>query len=237
MKTWSPDDTRWKEEWELKKPKSMRFIKHGTHDQSTHGRKGGGSGSGSAESKHPTVKSNPELRDALSDYVVQYPRGAGHQVVNGSLRKQPGYDNVTPEFQAEIDSRVTQLDKLVELSPPLSEETTVYRGIGTPFARELETVGVGGSFTDRGFTSVSTDRGIATGFPSNPTGNVIEIVLPKGTKAIVPSRFFSERTVGTTDLVQEKELILGRGTTFEILEIVDNVETGVGKIIRVGVKK
>ena len=66
---------------------------------------------------------------------------------------------------------------------------------------------------------------------------MIEIVLPKGTKAIVPSRFFSERTVGTTDLVQEKELILGRGTTFEILEIVDNVETGVGKIIRVGVKK
>jgi hypothetical protein len=101
----------------------------------------------------------------------------------------------------------------------------------------LEQVGVGGSFTDNGFTSVSLDKGIAGGFPSRPTGNLIEIALPAGTKAVNPSKFFTRNIVRNTNLKQEQELILGRGTTFDILEIVDNVELGVGKIIKVGVKK
>lgn len=210
------------------------FVKHGSHNQKTHGRGGSGGGAGV---DYPTVKSNPELKDAIRDYVAQYPRGAGHQDINKTLRKQPGYDNVTPDYQDKIDSRVAALDKLVELSPPLSEQTTVYRGIGTDFARELEAAGVGGSFTDNGFTSVSLNKEIAGGFPSMPTGNLIEITLPAGTKAINPSRFFGENmVVGNTNLSQEQELILGRGTTFDILEIVDNVALGVGKIIRVGVK-
>lgn len=38
MKTWNPDDSRWKTKWE----ESRSITKHGTHDQKTHGRKGGG---------------------------------------------------------------------------------------------------------------------------------------------------------------------------------------------------
>ena len=54
-----------------------------------------------------------------------------------------------------------------------------------------------------------------------PTGNILEIMLPAGTKAVNPSKFFGRQyMVGNTDLRQEQELILGRGTTFDILEIV-----------------
>jgi hypothetical protein len=220
----------------FKKRGAESILKHGTHDQSSHGRKGGGSGSEGAGLEYPTVRSNPELRNAIRDYVVEYPRGAGHEAVNRTLRKQPGYDNVTPEYQAEIDSRIAELDKLVELSPALTEDTVVYRGVGIAFAGDLEGKGVGASFTDNGFTSASLDRGIAAGFPSQPTGNVMEIVVPRGTKAIVPSRFFSEKMVGDTDLRKEQELILGRGTSFEILSIEDN-PIGIGSIIKVGVKQ
>jgi hypothetical protein len=207
--------------------------KHGSHNQKTHGGKGGGSDSGSAALEYPTKTSNPEMEYMLSDYVVEYPKEAGHKIINGTLRQQAGYDNVTPEFREDIQFRIGQMDKLVELSPPLSEQTKVFRGIGKPFAAELEAAGVGGSFTDKGFTSVSLDEQIAAGFPSVPTGNILEIMLPAGTKAVNPSKFFGrQKIVGNTDLRQEQELILGRGTTFDILEIIEQ-PYGIGKKFKV----
>ena len=136
-----------------------------------------------------------------------------------------------------LNERVSELDKLVELSPALPEDTVVYRGIGGAFAMELEAKGVGATFTDAGFTSVSLDRSIARGFPSRPSGNVMEIVLPAGTKAINPSKFFTSGKIGGTELRQEKELILGRGTTFEILSIEDNpIPFGLGSNFKIGIK-
>jgi hypothetical protein len=212
-------------------------LKHGTHNQKTHGSKGGGSGSGSAALEYPTKKSNPEMEYMLSDYVVAYPNEAGHEIINGTLRQLAGFDNVTPEYKEKIDFRIEQMDKLVELSPELPEDTVVYRGIGGAFAMDLQAKGVGATFTDNGFTSVSLDRGIARGFPSRPSGNVMEIVLPAGTKAVNPSKFFGrQKIVGNTDLRQEQELILGRGTTFEILSIEDN-PFSLGSNFKIGVKQ
>ena len=174
----------------------------------------------------------------LSDYVVAYPNEAGHEIINKTLRQQEGYDNVTPEYKERIDFRIEQMDKLVELSPPLPEDTQVYRGIGLTFAADLEAKGVGATYTDNGFTSVSLDRGIAAGFPSQPSGNVMEIILPAGTKVVNPSKFFGrQKIVGGTDLRQEQELILGRGTTFEILGIEDNPNWFGGKTFKVGIKQ
>lgn len=207
--------------------------KHGAHDQSKHNpHKGGGGGAG-AVVEYPTKKSNPEMEYMLSDYVVAYPNLAGHEIINKTLRKGAGYDNVAPAYAENIQFRIGQMDKLVELSPPLSEQTKVFRGIGNTFAAELEAKGVGGSFTDLGFTSVSLDESIAGGFPSMPTGNILEIMLPAGTKAVNPSKFFGRQyMVGNTDLRAEKELILGRGTTFDILEIVTQ-PYGIGQKFRV----
>jgi hypothetical protein len=212
--------------------------KHGTHNQSSHGRKGGGSGSGSAGLEYPTRKSNPELAAPLRDYVVEYPDGFGHSAINGRLRDRQDvlYSNLTPEAQGEFDESIESLDKLVELSPALTEPTTTYRGIGNNFAIELKEKGVGATYVDNGYTSVSLDRGIAGGFPSRPTGNIMEIVLPAGTKAINPSKFFTSGKIGNTELRREKELILGRGTTFEVLSIEDS-PYGIGNLFKVGIKQ
>lgn len=212
---------------------TLVMEKHGTHDQKTHGN--WANGFSNSELEYPTQRSNPELKDALKDYVVEYPEGVGHESVNSYLRQQLGYDNITPEYKDKIKSRISELDKLVKLSPSLPEQTTAYRGIGKKFALELEAAGVGKSFTDNGFTSVSLDKGIAGGFPSRPTGNLLEIVLPAGTKAVNPFKFFTQHIISNTDLKNEQELILGRGTTFDIVEIMDNVL--VGKIIKVVARK
>jgi hypothetical protein len=212
--------------------------KHGSHNQKTHGGKGGGSGSGSAALEYPTRKSNPELAYPLKEYVVQYPEGMGHAAINQTLRgrAQREAENFPPVVSEDLDSKVAALDKLVEISPALPEDTVVYRGIGGAFAMELDNKGVGATFTDAGFTSVSLDRSIARGFPSRPSGNVMEIVLPKGTKAINPSKFFTSGKIGGTELRREKELILGRGTTFEILSIEDN-PFSLGSNYKIGIKQ
>ncbi len=213
--------------------------KHGTHDQSSHNPHKGGRGSGGSQTApHPTQKTNPELLTPLKDYIVQYPDGFGHEAINGRLRERGDvlYTNLTPEAQKELDEAIGSLDKLVELSPALTEDTTTFRGINSNFARDLEERGVGATFTDNGFTSVSLDRDIAAGFPSRPTGNVMEIVVPEGTKAIIPSKFFTSSTVKGTELKREKELILGRGTDFEILSIEESPYR-VGKLFRIKVKQ
>lgn len=213
--------------------------KHGSHNQKTHGGKGGGSGSGSTPLEYPTRKSNPELAASLRDYVVQFPEGMGHSYINSALRDP--FRDTTATLGAQgrmnviLNERVSELDKLVELSPALPEDTVVYRGIGGAFATDLQAKGVGATFTDNGFTSVSLDRGIAKGFPFRPSGNVMEIVLPAGTKAINPSKFFTSGKIGGTELRREKELILGRGTTFEILSIEDN-PFGLGDNFKIGIK-
>lgn len=223
--------------------------KHGDHDQSSHGAwSTGGGGSSNQTSEYPTKQSNPELANILKDYIVEYPNAYGHRSINRQLREKGDIFNPSLrtsmndernklylENQKEFNEAVKSLDKLVELSPALTEPTTAYRGIGINFAKTLQEKGIGTTYQDNGFVSLSLDKQIAGGFPSRPTGNMMEIVLPKGTKAINPSKFWTSGKIGGTELKREKELILGRGTKFEILSI-ENSPMGVGNLFKVGIK-
>jgi hypothetical protein len=226
-------------------------LKHGDHDQSSHGAWAtGGGGSSNQTSEYPTKQSNPELANILKDYIVEYPDAYGHLSINHKLREREGVlfnpslqpsmneerNKLFLENQKKWDEAVKSLDKLVELSPALTEPTTTYRGIGNNFAKTLQEKGIGTTYQDNGFVSLTLDKKIAGGFPSRPTGNMMEIVLPKGTKAINPSRFFTSSKLGGTELKREKELILGRGTKFEILSI-ENSPMGVGNLFKVGIKQ
>jgi hypothetical protein len=199
----------------------------------------GGGGSSKQSLEYPTKKTNPDLAPTLKDYIVEYPDVVGHAYINSRLRDP--LDNTTGTLGAQgrmntvLNDRVSRLDKLVEISPALKEPTTTYRGIGNNFAMELNKNGVGSTYTDNGFVSVSLDMNIAGGFPSRPTGNVMKIVLPAGTKAINPSKFFTSGKIGGTELRREKELILGRGMKFEVLNIKDS-PYGVGNLFEVGIK-
>jgi hypothetical protein len=223
------------------------IAKHGTHDQSTHGNwaknRSAGDGTG-----HPTQTSHPEFRPILADYIAEYPQNIGHQWANHLLRlgeenylkERVGGDwfdlyshaaGVDPTEHlanqregykqdfAEVVEIASKLDKLVSLSPPLTEDTTVYRGVSEDFAGELARMGVGGTFTDNGFVSTTLRKEIAMGFPSVPSGNLMQVEVPQGVRAIVPSKYFKSNIIRDTNLSKEKEIILGRGNTFEITKI------------------
>lgn len=216
--------------------RAKNVEKHGTHDQKTHGSWAGTNIKDSEGS--PTQNSHPEFRKILADYIAEYPQELGHQGINGLLRmgeknylaEQMGRGYDTPEYKAEREQNLRgnfsevvqaalQLDRLISLSPPLAENTTAYRGVGREFANELVQQGVGKTFTDNGFLSTSLEKHIARGFPSSPTGNLLEIKIPKGVKVIEPSKYFRSNIIRDTNLSKEKEIILGRGNTFEITKI------------------
>ena len=91
------------------------------------------------------------------------------------------------------NSVANQLDKVIEKTAPLSEDTVMYRGLSLaddhPSVANLK---VGAEFTDRGFSAITSDPQIAENF-SKPVEfgakpYIMEITVPKGTKAAqIPS--------------------------------------------------
>lgn len=190
-------------------PGLVPVLKHQEHDQSSHGNW--------AEGQYPTKDSHPELKNSLKEYVSEYPKDIGYAGVNRHLRT--GESNYTPEAMGKVKKLISDLDKTVELSPRTVEPMTVYKGVHEKLASQLEKLGVGGTFEDKGFTSVSPKKDVALGFPSFQSGNLIEIDMPSGVKAINPYKYFGRSSVNGTRLANEKELILGRGSNFEITGI------------------
>jgi hypothetical protein len=182
------------------------FQKHQEHDQKTHG--------SWATGDYPTKDSHPELKNSLREYVSEYPKEVGYQAVNRHLRL--GESNFTDDAMSKVKKIISDLDKAVELSPRTIEPMMVYKGVHENLIVELSKLGVGGTFEDKGFTSVSPKKETALGFPSFRSGNLIEIELPRGVKAINPYKYFGRSAVRGTKLADEKELILGRGSNFEI---------------------
>jgi hypothetical protein len=200
----------------IPEPNYYDVTKHGTHDQKTHGSWAGGG-------SYPTKDSHPELKNSLKEYVSEYPKIIGYQAVNRYLRLDES--NLTDEAMSQTKKVISDLDKLVELSPSMSQPTTAYKGVHEKLIADLVKLGVGGTYQDKGFVSVSLKKDIALGFPSFRSGNLIEIDMPSEVKAINPYQYFGRSSVSNTKLAHEKELILGRGNTFEITGI-ENTEYG-----------
>jgi hypothetical protein len=184
-------------------------LKHQEHDQKTHG--------AWATGDYPTKDSHPELNGSLKEYVSEYPKEIGYAAVNSHLRL--GNNNFTDKAMSQVKRVISDLDKAVELSPRTTEPITAYKGVHETLITQLEKLGVGGTFEDKGFTSVSPKKEVALGFPSFRSGNLIQIEMPSGVKAINPYKYFGRSSVSGTKLADEKELILGRGSSFEITGI------------------
>ena len=118
MKTWNPDDSRWKTKWE----ESRSITKHGTHDQKTHGRKGGGGVSDEYISGLPEDK-----KQILRDYIA-------NPSVNDVLRNPEAHDSSRYDSEWE---KAKQMDRVFSEAPKLEESITVYRAVSTEFASRV----------------------------------------------------------------------------------------------------
>ena len=209
-------------------------LKHGSHDQKTHGNWASGNYENLAEwykdetkvfssdaekelylkeklfsqrSEGFTEMAHPEFSMAISAY-----EGRTAYDMNEALRDNQISDD---GYKAIFES----LDKAIETAPPLSEELVTYRGVkgnGLDFFEKLK---VGDTWEDKGFTSTTIDPGVAQQFGGSLPyyeGIVFRMKLPAGTKGIFPSGYH-EPMYGWQADTSEAEFLLPRGSKFKIV--------------------
>lgn len=138
----------------------------------------------------------PVSRDALETYTE------GSDTVNKYLRGQ------MPEAGESVKRQVRGLDKLMT---PTSEKTVVYRAIPKTLAQDLK---VGDVYTDKGYASTTWDKEYAPHVL--PNTDVLKVYVPEGTPALNISA--TNVANGLEDMhAYERELVLGRGTSFEVV--------------------
>jgi hypothetical protein len=174
--------------------------------------------------------------EAVRSYAHQ-----GHAAINGYLRRgdkavyeiggikyvyNSWADNEFSYPLNRVTGEISELDGLMDESPGLVEDTTLYRFIEDVDLSKtmMTTLKPGDEMTDEGFTS--TSRGFEWKYEGpNPSMARWVINAPKGTKGLYIDWFKK----GGFELSGEQEFLLPRGTTF----VVEKVE---GHLVYVNIK-
>jgi hypothetical protein len=173
-----------------------------------------------------TAENNPPEWEAA---LEQYTNGSGtYNDINGILREGPAYAEsvmLSPTGVTEVQGYIASLDALMEAAPPLPEASVTYRGIKDEAAEQFLALNVGDSFTEAGYASTSWVKEVAEGFadPDEEVGGaILEIINPAGTQGLSTLGY---RMEVINQWVAEKEWLLPRGTTFDVVAKEGNVLT------------
>ena len=111
----------------------------------------------------------------------------------------------------DVDKFVDVMDNIINKSVPLKEDLIVYRSANSVFknGERVNTFDIGTRFDDQAFVSTSV---IPTSI-SQRNDIVMEIQIPKGTKALYLEKFTGVKNYG------QQELLLGRNHEFEIISL------------------
>lgn len=203
-------------------------TKHGTHNQKTHGRKGGGGANFTnlndflveeptptdAELVEITTSQSPEYgQKAVYDYV-----NTDGMQLNRSLRAD---EEGTMQRNG---AKVLELDETMARTPNITRPITVYRGIQSgegDMPPEFEDLEVGDVFTDAGFVSTTLDPVTAAdfGLAGNPVadqGTVFRISVPANSEGIFPNSWLGLSEDGNS-AAGEWEFLLPRGSSFRVI--------------------
>jgi len=151
----------------------------------------------------------------LSMHINDYGSG-GYVDVNGMLRgatgprstDNPGEDlgTWTSKNRRSIRQTIAALDMGMR---PVSETIMVRRGVGKDvWSRFQQHLRVGDRFTDDAFVSTSVNPNFVW---NDPLGGTINVILTEGT----PALWTDEQVPFPTEL----EVVVGRGTTFEVISM------------------
>ncbi len=146
--------------------------------------------------------------------TVTMPTSAGNGPSgNAAIGAPPPPLKGTKKLAAE--KSITNLDSAFDASPRIDSDIVVYRGMNmTNFTNDKGNLST--LMTDKGVVSTSLDFDVGRKFAkANPTGNmaVMEITIPKGTKAIVPNSALTK----FTEFRSERELMLPPGSSFRLI--------------------
>jgi len=200
------------------------FAKHGSHNQKTHGGKGGGSSSGQGIGYKASDK-HPKAQDSDGRYAdVEYYTSSGYSDINNLLRT-----GAEPELGTKKEAReyIKSLDtEIAKTSAP--RDMILYRGVTG--VEKFDKLKEGQTYTDKGFVSTTTERGSVTEFMSTAEGGrfdsrpvekgvVLEISVPEGGNVLSVQNYFKDlsgRYGPSEGILSEKEHILPRGLTFSV---------------------
>jgi hypothetical protein len=196
-------------------------AKHGDHDQSSHGSWATGVG-------YKDSDEHPKYDSAENGVNVEYYTSVGSWEINGLLRtgKVPEDSNSNKE---EIRDYIKSLDtEISKTSTP--RDLVLFRGTSGTGTEVFEKLKVGDIYIDKGFVSTTLDIAVVPEFMSTATGGrydsrpiekgyVLEISVPKGSKALSVNSYFrnvSGRYGPSGDIRKEDEHILPRNTKFRV---------------------
>lgn len=158
-----------------------------------------------AKPKKKVVAAKPEPKaqsiDEAYANISSYPEAESIQAytadwyfdINDNLRKGRKSD-------AETQKMINDLDTALEKSSRMPSDALSYRGVDGLNLR------IGQTVTDKAFVSTSLNKSKAAEFTTS--GTMLEIKVPKGSKAMYLNSL--------SDYKDEKELLLGRGSSFKI---------------------
>lgn len=149
------------------------------------------------------------LDDAHRDAIKEY-TGSMYIDVNQALRKGkpiPAADRKEMKLVDEAFSKAKT-----------TEPMEVYRGIGPSDSDMFANLKLGDSFQDKGFVSTSTDKDTADNFSRGDTPTMLQINVPKGSKAISVDSMSVFKKGGMAKR-SENEILLNRGGSFKVLSI------------------
>jgi hypothetical protein len=150
---------------------------------------------------------NPAARARAQEALRRWQ--SDHEQINAELREGEGDDWRTGPHAETI----TDLTNAVRgAGPTLKDDLVTWRGVGGMGVDAFP--GVGGEFTDKGFTSLSTSKRVAAGFTTGLEGvergdkALLKVTVEKGSHVV--------QTPGGAHGRVEKELLLNRGTRFKV---------------------
>jgi len=203
-------------------------LKHGTHNQKTHGSWATGETVSDINEWNKAEMAKFPSREAREAYLLDHilsQRMEGftgkefhravdaYQTAHGYAINEALRDPQISEdgFQEWIDG----MDRAIASAPLTKEEMTVYRGIKGNGLDFFEGLKKGDVYTDKGFTSTTLDTDVATIFSTNSMyqGIVLRMKLPAGTEGLYPTSVLGLSSISS----REAEFVLPRDSKFKVL--------------------
>lgn len=217
--------------------------KHGSHNQKTHGGRGGSGGEASAdafravndrsfrEANDWSSEDNTKLRTAYkaeyseenaenktAEFEVENYATSGYKGINDTLRGKRTGDTY-------MEDKVSVLDKAIEESPDAFGDKNLYRVTSDRLITDLDP---GDVFIDKGFMSTTRTNLTKNATARNALGEIgssvdsVTVILPspsKSGKGLAVDTFLTSRGLdGSGEFWgKEKEVLLPRGTSLLFL--------------------
>jgi len=215
----------------IPKPQVEEVLKHGEHDQKTHGSWANGREAlpkaiGYKDSDvvlHSTYDTTREQAVYLEDYTMN-----AYGPINTYLRTREWLeDNESGLKQSDVQDYTEALDYVISRTEA-PRDMLLYRGVTG--ADEIYNLEVGDTYKDKGFVSTTTQPNQLWSFMSTALGGrydsrpvqkgvVLQINVPKGSNVLSVNRYFkgvSDRYGPSEGIREEDEYILPRNLKFRV---------------------